>query len=61
MLVLTRRTNESIVITDGNNDILAQIFVTNIDKNQVKIGINTLADYKIWRNEVYERVLQEGK
>lgn len=58
MLVLTRRTNESIIITDGNNDMIAQIFVTNINKNQAKIGIDTLADYKIWRKEVYERMFK---
>lgn len=61
MLILTRRINESIIITDGDNNAFAQIVVTNIGKNQVKLGINTLAGYKIWRNEVYERPLREEK
>lgn len=56
MLILTRRTNESIIITDSNNDILAQIVVTNIDKNQVKLGIDTPVCNKIYREEVYERI-----
>lgn len=61
MLILTRRTNESVIITDSNDDILAQIVVIKIDKNQVKLGINTSIDNKIWRSEIYERILQEKK
>jgi carbon storage regulator CsrA len=56
MLILTRRTNESIIITDSNNNTLAQIVVTNIDKNQVKLGIDTPVCNKIYREEVYERI-----
>ena len=56
MLILTRRTNESIIITDSNNNPLAQIVVTNIDKNQVKLGIDTPVCNKIYREEVYERI-----
>lgn len=58
MLILTRRTNESIIITDSNNNILAQIVVTNIDKNQVKLGIDTPVCNKIYREEVYERIFE---
>jgi carbon storage regulator CsrA len=61
MLILTRRINESIIIVDSNNDILAQIIVTNIDKNQVKLGINTSVGNNVWRNEMYERILQGEK
>lgn len=60
MLILTRRVGESIIITDGDNNAFAQIVVTNIDKNQVKLGIDTLADHKIWRSEVYEHMRQSG-
>lgn len=56
MLILTRRTNESIIITDSDNNTLAQIVVTNIDKNQVKLGIDTPVCNKIYREEVYERI-----
>ena len=54
MLILTRRINESIIITDNNDDILAQITVTKIDKNQVKLGIDTPVCNKIYRSELYE-------
>ena len=54
MLILTRKVDESIIITDSNNDILAQIVVTNIDKNQVKLGIDTHVCNKIYRSELYE-------
>lgn len=60
MLILTRRTNESIIITDSNNNTLAQIVVTNIDKNQVKLGIDTPVCNKVYRNELLERT-DEGK
>ena len=59
MLILTRRTNESIIIIDSDNNTLAQIVVTNIDKNQVKLGINTSVDSKIWRSELYERMYRK--
>lgn len=54
MLILTRKINESIIITDSNDDILAQITVTKIDKNQVKLGIDTPVCNKIYRSELYE-------
>ena len=54
MLILTRRINESIIITDNNDDILAQITVAKIDKNQVKLGIDTPVCNKIYRSELYE-------
>ena len=58
MLILTRRTNESIIITDNNNAVLAQIVVVDIDKNQTKLGICTPAGNKIYRNEVYDRIFE---
>lgn len=54
MLILTRKINESIIITDNNDDILAQITVTKIDKNQVKLGIDTPVCNKVYRKELYE-------
>lgn len=54
MLILTRKINESIIITDSNDDIFAQITVTKIDKNQVKLGIDTPVCNKIYRSELYE-------
>jgi carbon storage regulator CsrA len=60
MLILTRRLNESLVITDSNDNPLAQIAVTKIDKNQVKLGIDTPVCNKIYRSELLER-MDEGK
>ena len=56
MLILTRRLNESIVITDSNDNALAQIVVTKIDKNQVKLGIDAPGCNKIYRSDLYERI-----
>ena len=58
MLILTRKVDESIVITDSNDNPLAQIAVTKIDKNQVKLGIDTPVCNKIYREEVYERMIE---
>jgi carbon storage regulator CsrA len=60
MLILTRKVDESIVITDSNDSPLAQIAVTKIDKNQVKLGIDTPVCNKIYRSELLERT-NEGK
>lgn len=60
MLILTRKVDESIVITDSNDNPLAQIAVTKIDKNQVKLGIDTPVCNKVYRSELLER-MDEGK
>lgn len=59
MLILTRRINEGVVITDSDNNPLAQIVVTNIDKNQVKLGIDTPVCNEAYRSEIYERIKQD--
>lgn len=55
MLILSRRTDESIQIGD-------EITVTVLDTkgNQVRIGINALDDVSIHREEIYERI-QSGE
>ena len=58
MLILTRKVDESIIITDSNNNTLAQIVVTNIDKNQVKLGIDTPVCNKIYRSDLYEKIFK---
>lgn len=58
MLILTRRTNESVIITDSSNNMLAQIVVTDIDKNQTKLGISAPACNKVYRNELYEEIFK---
>ena len=56
MLTLTRKVGESIRIGD---DI--QIVVKEIRKNQVRIGIVAPRDVKIFREEVYQNIVQENR
>ncbi len=55
MLVLTRKTDQSIMIGD---DI--EIVVSSIDGNAVRIGIKAPRDLKILRKETFEEVRQEN-
>ena len=51
MLILTRRTNEVIVI---NDDI--RLTVLGIKGNQIRLGIDAPADVEVHRQEVWERI-----
>ena len=55
MLVLGRKTNQSVMIGD---DIV--ITVLAVDGDQVKIGIQAPAQVTILRQELYETVKQEN-
>ena len=55
MLVLSRKTDQSIMIGD---DI--EIVVSSIDGNSVRIGIKAPRDLKILRKETFEEVRQEN-
>lgn len=56
MLLLTRRSGESIII---NDDI--SIVVMDCGNHSVNIGISAPADVKIFRKEVYERIKFQEK
>lgn len=56
MLVLTRKCNESIIIS---NDI--EIKVLKIQGNQVHVGINAPRSVTVYREEIYRRVISENK
>ena len=56
MLILTRKTGESIRIGD---DI--EVIVTAVDQNKVKIGIKSPARIPIYRDELYRRIQQENR
>lgn len=54
MLVLSRKTSETIII---NGDIT--VTVLGIVGNQVKLGINAPKDVEIYREELLERIMRE--
>lgn len=56
MLVLARRTNESIMIGD---DI--EIVIVDINGDQVKIGVKAPRDVSVHRAEVYKDIQEENK
>lgn len=55
MLILSRRSNETLVI--GNN---ISITVLGIQGNQVRIGINAPKEVSVHREEVYLRIQDEN-
>ena len=56
MLVLTRRSDESIRIGE---DIL--ITVVEIKGNQVRLGITAPKRMRIYREELYQKILEENR
>ena len=56
MLILTRKLGESIII--GEN---VQLSVVEINKNNIKIGINAPKDITIYREEVFEKIKEENE
>ena len=56
MLVLTRKSGEAICIGDN-----IEIFITEITKSAVRVGIRAPKNTLVYRKEVYERILQENE
>ncbi len=56
MLILTRKLGESIII--GKN---VQLSVVEINKNNIKIGINAPKDITIYREEVFKKIKDENE
>jgi len=56
MLVLTRKLGESITIDDR-----ITITVVVLKGNQVKLGIDAPPETKIYRQEIYARVMEANK
>jgi len=54
MLVLTRRTNETLIIGDE-----VTVTVLGITGNQIRIGINAPKAVAVHRKETYERIKAE--
>ena len=55
MLVLTRKPGQSIIIGDG-----IEVQVLSVAGEKVRLGITAPKDVGIYRNEVHERIAQEG-
>ncbi len=54
MLILTRRTGESIMIGDET-----VVTVLGVKGNQARIGIDAPKEVPVHREEIYERILKE--
>ncbi len=55
MLILTRKSDESIII--GNN---IKVKVLKVQGNQVHIGIDAPKDFSIYREEIFEQIRAEN-
>ncbi len=55
MLVLTRKTGQSIMIGDG-----VEVQVLSVAGEKVRLGITAPRDVSIFRNEVYNRIETEA-
>jgi len=56
MLVLSRKTNESIVI-DGK----IYLNILRLEGDSVKVGINAPKDVTVFRKEIYDEILESNK
>lgn len=56
MLILTRRTGESVMIGDD-----VTLTVLGVKGNQVRIGINAPRTVEVHREEIYERIKREQR
>lgn len=55
MLILTRKLGESIIIDED-----VQISVIEINKNNIKIGVNAPKELTIYRKEVFLKIKEEN-
>jgi len=55
MLILTRKLGESIIVNEN-----VQISVIEINKNNIKIGINAPKELTIYREEVFLKIKEEN-
>jgi carbon storage regulator len=54
MLILTRRTGESLIISDD-----VKVTVLGIKGNQIRIGVSAPLEVAVHREEIYNRILRE--
>jgi len=56
MLILTRRAGQSLYVGDN-----IRVTVLGIQGKQVKIGLDLPEDMTVYRDEVYQRVMEENR
>jgi len=56
MLILTRRVGETLMIGDE-----ITVTVLGVKGNQVRIGVNAPRDVSVHREEIYDRIREEGE
>ncbi len=56
MLILSRKTNESIIIGDN-----IEVMIVEIKGDQVKLGINAPKEVSLYRGEIYQAIQNENK
>ena len=56
MLILTRKTGESIMVGDH-----VRVVVVEVKGRQVRIGVEAPGDTKIYRGEIFERIQEENR
>lgn len=60
MLILSRKANESLIIEMDGLEEPVEIFVTELNPNQVRLGVQAPPGCKIWRKELYQTI-QDNK
>ena len=53
MLILTRKQSESVIIDD---DI--KVTILGVNNGQVRMGFEAPEDAEIWREEIYDEILE---
>jgi carbon storage regulator len=60
MLVLTRKSRESVVVMKSESgEVLLKITVLDIEGGRVKLGFEAEQRLPIHRQEIYERIIRE--